>query len=186
MVPVTSLWLPILVSAVFVFLASSLVHMVLGYHRADWKALPSQDAVQEALRRFSIPPGDYMLPWPTTRGDMSSPEFKAMQAKGPVLVMTTWPTDQQGMGKNLILWFLYSIVVSVFAGYMAGAALGPSAPYLRVFQFAGTVAFAGYSLGLLQHSIWYHRRWGTTFLSVFDGLIYALLTAGTFGWLWPA
>jgi hypothetical protein len=68
---------------------------------------------------------------------------------------------------------------------VAGAALGPGRPYLQVFRLAGTVAFAGYSLALLQHSIWYHRKWSTTFLSMFDGLIYALLTGGTFGWLWP-
>lgn len=185
MVPVTALWLPILVSAVFVFIASSLIHMVLGYHAADWKQLPSEDAVQEALRRFSIPSGDYMLPCPTTPAQMRSPEFIARRDKGPVLVMTTWPAGSQGMGQSLGLWFVYSIVVGVFAGYIAGEALGPGAPYLRVFQFAGAVAFSGYALALLQHSIWYHRKWATTWRSMLDGLIYALLTAGTFGWLWP-
>lgn len=185
MVPVTSLWLPILVSAVFVFAASSIIHMVLGYHRIDWKPLPSQAEVQDALRRFSIAAGDYMLPCPATRADMRTPEFAAMREKGPVAVMTVWPTGMQGMGQSLVLWFVYSIVVSIFAGYVAGAALPPGTPYLPVFRFAGTVAFAGYSLALLQQSIWYHRKWSTTFLSMFDGLIYALLTAGTFGWLWP-
>jgi len=186
MVPVTSLWLPILVSAVLVFLVSSAIHMVIGYHRTDWKKLPSEDEVQEALRRFDIPPGDYMLPCPSTSAEMRTPEFIAKRDKGPVLIMTTWPAGPQGMGKSLVLWFLYSILIAVFSGYVAGAALGPGAPYLSVFRFAGTVAFAGYALGLLQHSIWYHRNWATTAKSMVDGLIYALLTAGTFGWLWPA
>jgi hypothetical protein len=81
--------------------------------------------------------------------------------------------------------FLYSVVVSLFAAYIGGRALGPGAPYLAVFRFVGASAFMGYSLGLLQNSIWYRRNWGTTLKSVFDGLLYGLFTAGTFGWLWP-
>jgi len=185
MISVTSLWLPILASAVLVFVVSSVIHMVLGYHRADWKRVPSEDAVQDALRPFKIPPGDYMLPCPTSAAVARSPEFVAKRDKGPVLVMTTWSAGPQGMGRNLALWFVYDVVVGVFAGYVAGAALGPGAPYLNVFRFVGTVAFAGYALALMQHSIWYQRSWATTFRSMFDGLIYALLTAGTFGWLWP-
>jgi len=117
---------------------------------------------------------------------MSSPEYKDKLAKGPLLAMTVWTSSPEaGMGKSLALWFLFTLVVSVFAGYVAGAALGPGAEYLRVFRFAGTVAFAGYSLGMVQQSIWYHRSWTTTAVSVFDGLIYACVTAGAFGWLWP-
>jgi hypothetical protein len=186
MVPLTSLWLPILVAAVLVFVASSLIHMVLGYHAGDWKKLPSQDAVQDALRPFTIAPGDYLVPRPDSMADMNTPAFKAKRDKGPVFVMTVWPNGQHGMAKNLILWFLFAIVVGKFAGYVAGITLGPGAPYLTVFRITGTVAFAGYSLALLQHSIWYQRSWKTTLISVFDGLIYALLTGGAFGWLWPA
>ena len=50
---------------------------------------------------------------------------------------------------------------------------------------AGATAFLGYSLALIQESIWKGQTWGVTFKHVFDGLIYGLLTAGTFGWLWP-
>ena len=89
------------------------------------------------------------------------------------------------MTKNLILWFLYCVVVGVFAAYIAGRALKPSAPYLEVFRFAGATAFAGYSLAQMQYSIWMGKSWGATLRGMFDGLIYALLTAGTFGWLWP-
>lgn len=186
MVSLLSLWLPILLSAVLVFVASSIIHMLLGYHAGDWRKLPKQDAVQDALRPFHIPAGDYMLPRPDSMKDMNSPAFKARQAKGPVVIMTVFPSRQSGMAKSLVLWFLYAIVVAKFAGYVAGITLGPGAPYLTVFRITGTVAFAGYSLALLQHSIWYQRRWATTVISMFDGLIYALLTAGVFGWLWPA
>jgi Flp pilus assembly protein TadB len=186
MVPLTSLGLPILVGAVLVFVASSLMHMVLGYHASDWRKVPAQDAVQDALRPFALQPGDYMLPRPDSMADMNTPAFKEKRDKGPVLVMTVFPSGQSGMGKQLALWFLYAIVVGKFAGYVAGITLAPGAPYMTVFRITGTVAFAGYALALLQQSIWYQRSWKTTLISVFDGLIYALLTAGAFGWLWPA
>ena len=89
------------------------------------------------------------------------------------------------MGKSLVQWFIYSLVVSVFAAYIADIALEPGAHYLAVFRFAGTTAFIGYSLALMQNSIWYKKSWSATFKSMFDGLIYALFTAGVFGWLWP-
>ena len=89
------------------------------------------------------------------------------------------------MGKNLVLWFLYSMVVGLFAAYIAGRALEPGAHYLQVFRFAGATAFVGYSLALWQMVIWYRRSWKTTLKSTIDGLIYGLLSAGVFGWLWP-
>jgi hypothetical protein len=186
MVSLLSLWLPILLSAVLVFIVSSIIHMMLGYHRSDWRRLPQEDAIQDALRPFNLLPGDYLLPRPESMADMNTPAFKAKRDKGPVLIMTVFPAGQAGMGKQLLLWFLFAIVVSTFAGYVAGITLVPGAPYLTVFRITGTVAFAGYSLALLQHSIWYQRRWATTLISMFDGLVYALLTAGVFGWLWPA
>ena len=185
MVPVTSLGVPILLSAVIVFIASSILHMVLRYHRNDLRRLSREEEVMAALRTFNIPPGDYALPWAGSTDALKQPEYLEKVNKGPVAFMTVLPTGPLSIGKNLAMWFVYSIVVSVFAGYVAGRALEPGANYLEVFRFVGTTAFMGYSLALLQHSIWYHRNWGTTFRSVFDGLIYGLLTAGTFGWLWP-
>jgi len=90
-----------------------------------------------------------------------------------------------GMGKSLVLWFLYCLLIGLFAAYLAGRALGPGAHYLSVFRFVGAAAFGGYALALLQNSIWYKRAWASTLKSMMDGFIYALLTAGIFGWLWP-
>ena len=185
MVPVMSLWLPILLSAVIVFIASSIVHMVLPFHRNDMKKLPRQDEIMAALRPFAIPPGDYCMPRPDTMGDMKKPELIEKYKAGPVALMTVIPSGPPTMGASLFLWFLYTIVVGIFAAYISGRALASGANYLQVFRFAGCTAFVGYSLALLQNSIWYRRNWGTTILSMFDGLIYGLLTAGTFGWLWP-
>jgi len=185
MVPLTSLVLPILGSAVIVFVLSSIIHMVLPYHKSDMRKLPDEDAVLEALRRLSIPPGDYGAPHPGSSAGMKKPEFVAKMEKGPLVLMTLSPGGPVAMGKSLSLWFLYCVLVSVFAGYLAGRALGPGTHYLAVFRIVGTAAFMGHSLGLIPNSIWYRRAWGTTLKSVFDGLVYALFTAGMFGWLWP-
>jgi hypothetical protein len=89
------------------------------------------------------------------------------------------------MGKHLTLWFLYSVVVSIFAAYLTGRTRMPGTEYLEVFRVAGCTAFLGYSLALVQNAIWKGETWVVTLKHVFDGLIYGLLTGGTFGWLWP-
>jgi uncharacterized membrane protein (DUF4010 family) len=104
---------------------------------------------------------------------------------GPVLVMTVMPRGKMTMGRNLALWFVYCVVVSYFAAYIASRALAPGAHYLEVFRFAGATAFIGYSVALWQMSIWYRRAWSSTIKATVDGLIYACLSAGFFGWLWP-
>jgi len=179
------LWLPILLSAVIVFVASSLIHMATPWHKSDYPKVPNEDRVMDALRPLAIPPGDYMIPRPSSREEMRAPEFAEKVKRGPVMVLTVMPPGPMTMSKSLVLWFFYCAVVGVFAAYVAGRALQPGAPYLQVFRFAGATAFIGYSLALWQMSIWYRRAWSTTVKTTVDGLIYALLTAGTFGWLWP-
>lgn len=185
MVYLDALWLPILISAVFVFVASSVLHMALPWHKSDYRKLPSEDEVMESLRGYAIPPGDYMVPRPSSMADMRSPEFLEKMNSGPVMVVTVMPNGPPSMGKNLLLWFIFCLVVGFIAAYVTGRALPVGTHYLRVFRFAGTTAFVGYAIGLWQMSIWYRRSWLTTFKSTVDGLIYALLTAGVFGWLWP-
>jgi hypothetical protein len=185
MVPLTSLWLPILLSAVIVFVASSVIHMVLGYHKNDLLALPKEDEVMAALRPFNIPPGDYGMPKPASMKDMGSPAFIEKMKRGPAVFMTVLRPGPFETGAQLAQWFVYSVVISVFSSYVASRAVGPGADYLMVFRFVGTTAFMGYAMALPQFSIWYRRNWVTTLRSVFDGLLYASLTAGTFGWLWP-
>jgi hypothetical protein len=186
-VPVMSLWLPIVLSAVIVFVLSWLIHMALPYHRGDLRPIPREDEVQAALRPFNLAPGDYALPRPASMSDMRSPAFVEKMTKGPVAFITIRPTGPSSMGRSLILWFLYLVLVSVFAAYVTSRALvmQPGADYPEVFRFAGTTAFMGYSLALLQNSIWWSRNWRMTLTSMFDGLVYGLMTGGTFGWLWP-
>lgn len=184
MVSILSLWLPILLSSVLVFIASSIVHMMLPYHKSDFKAAPAEDDLLDAALKAGITPGDYMVPRPANREQMKDPAFMEKWKRGPVLIMTV-ANPSMAMGGLLLQWFLYLILVSVFAAYIASRALPPGAPYLSVFRFAGAAAFASYSLALMQDSIWYRKSWSTTIKNLFDGLIYGCLTAGVFGWLWP-
>jgi hypothetical protein len=185
MVFLSALWIPILVSAAVVFVASSIVHMVLPFHKNDLRRLPSEDEVLEALRKFDLPPGDYGAPHPGSMAGMKDPAFIEKRKRGPIVYLTVARAGTPSMGKSLALWFLYCAVVSLFGAYVAGRALAPSADYLSVFRFVGVTTFLGYSLALAQHSIWAQRSWGTTVRSMIDGLLYGLLTAGIFGWLWP-
>jgi hypothetical protein len=185
MVGLSALWLPILLSAVIVFVASSFIHMVSGWHKNDYGKIPGEDQVIAALRPLAVPPGDYMVPRPASMQDMRTPEFAEKLKQGPVMFLTVMPNGMMSMTRNLVLWFIYCALVGLFAAYVAGRALPAGAVYLRVFQLAGVTAFIGYSAALWQLSIWYRRAWTTTIKATIDGLIYALLTAGTFGWLWP-
>ena len=140
----------------------------------------------DALRKFAIPPGDYVTPCPENPEAMKSPEYIEKAEKGPVSFMTILPSGPPAIGPSLIQWFIYSVIISLFSAYLAGHTVGENANYLNVFRVVGCSAFMGYALALAQNSIWYHRNWAATLKSMFDGLIYALVTAGTFGWLWPA
>ena len=186
MTPLTALWLPTLLSAVFVFIASSLLHMLLsGWHAGDFAPVPDEAKFGDAVRPLAIPPGDYMIPRCNSMAEMKSPAFAEKMKNGPVLMMTVYPNGMATMGSQLVQWFIYTVIVSYFAAYVASRALAPGEDYLEVFRFAGTTAFIAYSVALWQASIWYKRKWSTTIKSTIDGLIYALLTAGVFGWLWP-
>ena len=185
MVSVATLWAPILLSAVLVFVISSVIHMLLGYHASDFGRVSRESEVLDALRDFNLPPGDYLLPRPGSSADARSPEFAAAVAKGPVVMMTVMPGGGMSMGRNLALWFVYTVIVGLFAGYVAGLALGSGADYRPVFRITSTVAFVGYALALWQDVIWYGHSATTAGKSTFDSLVYALTTGGVFGWLWP-
>jgi len=183
---IAALWLPILASAMIVFVASSIIHMAPLWHRGECPPVPDQDRVQDALRPFQLQAGEYMLPRAKDMKSMQAPEFIEKLKRGPVVIMTVIPNGPISMSKSLVQWFIYSVIVSIFAAYVASATLGDDAPYLAVFRVAGAVAFIAYAVGLWQQSIWYSRPWSTTLKHTVDGLIYGLLTGGTFGWLWHA
>jgi len=185
MVGLMDLWLPIVLSAVLVFIASSVLHMVLPLHRKDHKKMAGEESVLEAMRSAKVTPGSYYFPFPDDGKDIRTPEMLEKLNRGPVGFATVVPNGTPAMGKSLAIWFVYCLVISVFAAYLAGRTLGPGVEYMMVFRITATASFLGYSGALAIDSIWMARPWRITFKHMFDGLVYSLLTAGAFGWLWP-
>lgn len=176
----SALWMPILVSAVFVWIASFFTHTVFPHHKKEWVGLPDEAKFSAALE--GVPAGQYMFPFGTME-DQKNPEFQAKMKAGPCGTLTIWP-GAVNMGRNLVLTLLYYMVVGLFAAYVAWHGLGEGEhPYLLVFRITGAVAFAAHGLGWMSHAIWY--GWKGFWADLADGLLYALITGGTFGWLWP-
>jgi hypothetical protein len=184
MTPLSALWLPILLSAVIVFVASSIMHMVLPYHCSDYQNLPDEDRVLASLRDASLTRGLYIFPF-TTRKDMKSPALVEKDRRGPVGMLTIFPGGPPVMPKFLGQWFAYCLLIGFFVAYLAAHTIVPGTYYLRVFRVVGGAAFLAYGLGNISNSIWKGQTWSVTIKEAIDGLVYALLTAGTFGWLWP-
>lgn len=180
-----SLWLPILLSGVFVFIASSVLHMVIPIHKGDYKKTPGEPGVMAELRKNSATPGVYMFPWAASMKDCKSPEHLEKYKQGPVGILTILPVGPTpSMGKNLAQWFVFCLVISCFVDYVC-TLLGAGAPFSVVFRWAATVAILGYSASGLTESIWKGQPWSITIKFVFDGIVYALVTGATFGWQWP-
>jgi uncharacterized membrane protein (DUF485 family) len=180
--PVTMLWLPILVSAVLVLIASNILWMLLPFwHRKDYGKLPQEGQVLDALA--STPSGQYIAPcveW----GKLSAAEKAALQSRPSAMLLVRNP-NRFSFGQALVVYFLYNLVIAFFVAYLAARALGVGATYSQVFRFVGTAGILAYTFGSIPDSIWYGKPWSATLKFVVDGILYGLLMAGTFGWLWP-
>ena len=186
MVGITELWLPILLSAVLVFVVSSLIHMAIRYHKDDYTKMPNEEAVLDAIRKAGVPQGDYMFPHCGTRmKDAQSKEAIEKFTRGPIGYATIFPPGMPSMGRGLTLWFLYTIGVGVAVALIAGRTRWPGAPFMQIFKLTGAVAFLIYAGGAPVDSIWKQRKWSTTVKFLFDGVLYAAATGAVFAWLWP-
>lgn len=184
MVPLAALWLPILLSAIIIFIASSIMNTVLPYHRSDYRQLPEEDKLLAILRGAGLTRGLYIFPFATHK-EMKSPAIQEKYKQGPVGMMTLYPNGPVVLPKFLIQWFLYCLLIIFFVAYLAAHTVLPAAPVRHVFRVVGTAAFLGFGLGCFANAIWKGQTWSATLKEVFDGLVYALLTAATFAWLWP-
>jgi hypothetical protein len=183
LVALSMLWLPILLSAVFVFFASMILWTAPFWHLKDYgRADAASPAVVAALS--SLKPGQYMFPSMDWR--KATAEQKAAAGEGPnALVLLRNPGKTFSFPAALVSYLVYCLVISTLIAYVAGVTLGPGTHYLRVFRVVGTAGILAYSFNTIAESIWYGKPWSATFRVVIDGVIFGLLTAGTFGWLWP-
>jgi len=183
--PFGSLWLPGLVSAVAVFVVSSILHMVLKYHRADYKKLADEDSVAGAIRQVGPGPGLYFIPYCAEFSQMKEPAFQKKFADGPVAMLTVMRNGPPNRAKSLAQWFLFSLLVSFVTAYVARHTLTFGEDGLKVLQVTGTIAFVAYGFGYFQDSIWKAIPWSNSLRAIIDAAIYALTTGLVFRWLWP-
>lgn len=179
------LWLPILLAAVGVFAASSIIHMVIRWHRSDYLQLSNEDEVRRALRAGTARPGQYLVPYMTDPKQMGSPEMKQKFEEGPIGFFTLRPTGAPGMGVPLAMWFVFNLVVAIIAAYVASRVMPPGATWGGVARITSAIAFMAYAGGAVQLGIWMGKPWGSVLKEVADAAIYAAVTGAIFGWLWP-
>jgi hypothetical protein len=185
MVDWTQLLAPIALSAVFIFIASSILHMALKWHNADYKKLANEDEVRAVIRKGSPAAAEYVIPHCMDGKDARSPEMMRKFEEGPLAVIYIRKPGPIQIGPFLMKWVIYTLVVSALCGYFARFTLPPGVDYMKVFHVVGMAAWLAYSWQGPADSIWKGKPWVSTFRYMVDGLVYALITAGTFGWLWP-
>lgn len=185
MVALGALWQPILVSGLIVWIVSFLVWAVLPYHQSDYKELPDEDAAIAALRPQKLSPGQYNIPHLPSRNDLRKPEIIKKFHEGPAGFLTVMPRGMPAAGKSMMFALVYYLAVGFCVAYLASRTLGAGADYLAVFRVTGTVAWLAYGAAVVPDAIWFGRPWSAVAKLLFDALVYALLTAGVFGWLWP-
>ena len=183
--PLGSLWLPVVASAVAVWLVSAIVHMVLKYHRADYKQLSDEESIAGAVRKAGPSPGLYVMPYCTDMSQMKDPAFRKKYDEGPVALLTVLRNGPPAMGKSLLPWFLLCFLVSFVTAYVARHTLSADDAGLEVMRITGTVAFIAYGFGYIQDSIWKAIPWGNSLRGLLDAAIYGLVTGLVFRLLWP-
>jgi hypothetical protein len=171
MVPLAQLWLPALVSAVLIFAASSLIHMVLKWHNREYHAFTDEEGVRAVIR--GNPPGQYALPFVGDMKRMKEPDMQRKFAEGPVAFVTVRPHGSFNMGAPLAMWFVYTLAVSAIAGCVT----------LGLPAATSVVAFLAYAGGSIQHGIWMGKPWSSVAKEVLDAAIYGAITGGVFAWL---
>ena len=185
MISLAQLWIPILVSSVLVFIASSLIHMVFKWHNSDFLKLSNEDEVRAAVNKTKPAPGQYALPHCGDMKDMQKPELQQKFKDGPVgLLLLTTPAVPN-MGPILGKWFALNLVIAVLVAYLACKSLHTSASFLQVCRLTSVATFLAYAAGSVSDGIWFYRPWKGVAKDLLDASIYATVTALTFAWLWP-
>jgi hypothetical protein len=178
---IADLWLPILVSAIIVFVVSARVWMVLPWHRSDFRKLPEEEPLRGIMQGLGA--GCYTVPFCTDPAELKDETVQQKYIEGPLAFITIGQNGLPRMGPKLAASFGYYVAVGIACAYMVSRTLSAGTPYLEVFRIAGTTAFLAYGIAYVQDSIWFSRPWSLTAKNVLDALIYALLTGGAFGWL---
>ena len=186
MISLVALWLPIVLSAVLVFVVSSIVHMLLPYHRKDFLRLPDEDAARQVLSRQSLGRGQYFMPFAPDMKAMKEAEIQKKFEEGPVAIVTVLKHGHMNMGPHLVQWFLFTLGISFTVAYLLSRTLSAQTEFMQVFRVASTIAWLGYAGALIWSGIWKGVPWSTVLKDVFDGLLFSLVTGWAFAQFWPS
>ena len=179
------LWLPIIIGTFLAWIASGLIHVFLKYHNSDYQQLTNEDEVMNAVRNGSPALGIHTFPYSIDMNDMKDEAVQARFKKGPVGLLTMLPNGLPNMGKLMLQQISFFLVGCILIAYCATLALGPGAQYMSVFRFVAVVGFLTFGWGIIPFSIWFGHLWSMTARYLADALIYGLVVAGSFAWLWP-
>lgn len=182
---IAELWIPIVLSAVLIFVASSLIHMVFKWHNSEYQKLSNEDAVRTAMRAGSPAPGQYVVPHCADMKAMGSPEMQQKFVEGPIAFLTVRPSGPPKMGGALGLWFAYVLGVCVIAAYVGTRSLPEGATFYQVGRLVGALSFLSYVGGSVQMGIWMGKPWSSVAKDALDGVIYAVIAGSVFGCFWP-
>lgn len=177
---IATLWLPIIATAVAVFVAASVIWMVMPWHKKEWQKAPDEEAVRSALS--GCPPGMYTVP-NADPSQFDDPEIQKKLVDGPQAFITVVPSGMPKMGGKMAMMFAYNVFVAILCAYVVSRTLEAGADFLAIFRVSGTVAFIAYGMAYIQESVWFGRKWSATLTTFLDALIYSALTGAIFGWL---
>jgi len=181
-----SLWLPILLSAVVVFVISSLIHMVFKWHNPEYRGFSNEDAVRDAIRTGNPSPGQYVLPYCKEMKELGTEAMKQKYQEGPVGFVTLTQSGSPNMGKSFVAWFLMSIIVGAIGAFIATQLFGLDPARARAAaKLVGAVTFLSYGMGTIAESVWMGRTWTASAKFLLDAALYGIGSGLVFFWLWP-
>ena len=178
---IIDLWIPILASALIMWIASALIWTVLPWHKKDYRKTSDEEGVRDALSGLN--PGSYNVPHYASQAEFKNPEVQQKFKDGPLAFVTILPNGMPSMGRNMVLMFVYFIFIGVLCAYFVSRIVDPGSDYLGIFRVAGCVAWIANGVAHIPESVWFGRPFSSTLKSLFDALIYGLLAGGVFGWL---
>lgn len=186
MVTLTSLWLPILLGAVAVFIASSLIHMLFRWHNADYRKLPNEDDVRAVIRKGAPAPGQYVVPHCLDMKELQSPEMQQKFVDGPNALLWIRANGKQAMGPMLGQWFALNLLVAFLIAYIAAHTLAAGAAPMQVLRVTAAIGFLAYAVGSISDGVWFYKPWSAVGKDLLDALIYGFAGGAAFAFLWPA
>ncbi|MFQ5549955.1 MAG: hypothetical protein ACE5FJ_01810 [Gemmatimonadales bacterium] len=185
MVTIVSLWLPILLATVLLFIASFVLWALLPYHTKEWRALPDEERLTAAMRDAGLQPGQYSMPFEPDQKKLADPAVQEKFTRGPVGFLYVRPSGLPAMGRPIVQQIFLILAVMITVAYLLTRTLDAGADYLQVFRVAGTITWVAFSVGHVQSAVWFAHSWSDAFKNVGDSLVYAVLAGGAFGAFWP-